>query len=117
MLLHAESLRLFGGAPGLRDRGLLEGAVARPQQRHAYVPEATVFELAAALGHGLVKSHAFVDGNKRTGLLGIQTFLFLNGYAFRPDVVDTVTTIEGVAAGRVSEQGLAAWIEAHSAPR
>ena len=49
-VLHAESLRLFGGAPGLRDEGLMEGALARPQQRHAYVPDGTLFELAASLG-------------------------------------------------------------------
>ena len=114
-VLHAESLRLFGGAPGLRDVGLLEGALARP--RLAYVPDASVFALAASLGHGLTKSHAFVDGNKRTGLLAVQTFLFLNGYRFAPDVVDTVTTMEGVAAGLVSEEAFAAWIEAASALR
>ena len=116
-VLHAESLRLFGGAAGLRDEGLMEGALARPQQRLAYVPEATLFELAASLGFGLVKAHAFVDGNKRTGLLAIQTFLFLNGYRFAPDPVDTVTTIEGVAAGAVSEAALAGWIEAAAAKR
>lgn len=111
-VLHAESLRRFGGAPGLRDEGLLEGALARPQQRLAYVPGTTVFELAAALGYGIVKAHAFVDGNKRTGLLAIQTFLFLNGYRFAPDPVETVTIIESVAAGVLSEGALAAWIEA-----
>lgn len=117
MVLHAESLRLFGGAPGLRDQGLLEGALARPQTRLGYVPDASVFELAASLGHGIAKAHAFVDGNKRTALLAMQTFLFLNGFRLRPDPVAVVTTVEGVAAGIVSEAELAGWLEASSSPR
>lgn len=117
LVLHAESLRLFGGAPGLRDQGLLEGALARPQTRLGYIPDASVFELAASLGHGVAKAHAFVDGNKRTALLAMQTFLFLNGYRLHPNPVDVVTTVEGVAAGRVSETELARWLEASASPR
>ena len=117
LALHAESLRLFGGAPGVRDRGLLEGALARPQQRHAYDAMATVFELAAALGYGVARTHAFVDGNKRAALLATQTFLFRNGHAFSPGIVETVTTMETVASDAMSEGAFAAWIEAACTPR
>ena len=94
LALHAESLRLFGGAAGVRDRGLLEGALARPQQCWACDPSATLFELAAALGYGVARTRAFGDGNKRAALLATQTFLFRNGFAFSPDRIETVTTIE-----------------------
>jgi death-on-curing protein len=63
--LHTEVIRDFGGFPGLRDRGLLESAVARPQQIAAYQDGASVARLAAALSYGLIKNHAFLDGNKR----------------------------------------------------
>ena len=116
-MLHAESLRLFGGSPGLRDEGLLESALGRPQHLHAYGDAPSVFDLAAAYGHGLAKNHAFVDGNKRVALLAIRAFLFRNGYAFQPDQVETVTTMEGLAAGTVDQEMLAAWIRDNASPR
>jgi len=69
-----------------------------------------VFERAASLGHGVAKAHAFVDGNMRTELLTMQTFLFLNGYRLHPDPVAVVTTMEGVASGEVFEAELARWL-------
>ena len=116
-MLHAESLRLFGGSQGLRDEGLLESALGRPQHLHAYGEAPSVFDLAAAYGHGLAKNHAFVDGNKRVALLAIRAFLFRNGYVFQPDQVDTVTTMEGVAAGTVDQEMLATWIRENVVPR
>ena len=116
-MLHADSLKRFGGAPGVRDEGLLESALGRPRHLRAYGEAVTLFDLAAAYGVGLIKNHAFVDGNKRAGALGIRAFLFRNGYRFAPDQAEMVTTIEGVAAGMVSEEELAAWLEASSTVR
>ena len=116
-MLHAESLRLFDGSPGLRDEGLLESALGRPQHLYVYGNAPSVFDLAAAYGHGLAKNHAFVDGNKRVALLAIRAFLFRNGYAFSPDQVDTVTTMESLAAGTVDQEMLAAWIRDNASPR
>lgn len=78
--LHEESLAMFGGASGLRDEGLLDSALARPLNTHAYRPESSLAELAASYAFGIAKNHAFVDGNKRTGHAALETMLFLNGH-------------------------------------
>lgn len=110
MAIHAESLRRFGGAPGLRDENLLESALARPINLWTYKDEATVFELAACLGYGLIRNHAFIDGNKRIGVLAVNAFLHLNGQRFDPDQADEVLTILGVAAGEIDEVAFARWL-------
>ena len=116
-MMHADTLKLFGGSPGVRDEGLLESALGRPRHLWAYSSAVTLFDLAAAYGFGIIKNHAFIDGNKRAGALGIRAFLFRNGYRFAPDQVEMVATIEGVAAGAVSEEELATWVEEYSTLR
>ncbi|QXD16793.1 type II toxin-antitoxin system death-on-curing family toxin [Rhodocaloribacter litoris] len=113
-MLHAETVRLFGGAPGVRDEGLLRSALARPRHRWTYGEAVSLFALAAAYASGIARNHPFVDGNKRTALLSIRAFLFRNGYRFLPDEAATVSMMEGLAAGRVKEDELASWIEASS---
>ena len=116
LAMHAETLHQFGGTAGLRDEGRLESALDRPRNRHAFA-DPSLFELAAAYGHGIVQNHPFVDGNKRTGLLAIRAFLFRNGYRLNPDEVEMVQIVERVAAGTTSEDELAHWIEQHSEPQ
>lgn len=116
-ILHAEAINLFGGSAGIRDEPLLESALARPQNLNAYDEDATLFDLAASYGFGLAKNHAFIDGNKRVALLAIRAFLFRNGFRFNPEEVETVTMMEGLAAGDVTEELLSDWIKANSAPR
>lgn len=113
LLLHEESLAVFGGARGVRDAGLLDSALARPQSLYAYRPESTVADLAASYGVGIAKNHAFVDGNKRACFLAIGVFLALNGYRLTVDQLDAIRTMLGVASGDVSEQHLATWIQAN----
>lgn len=113
LLLHEESLAEFGGGRGLRDAGLFDSALARPQNIQAYNSECTLAELAAAYGRGIAKNHAFVDGNKRAGFLAIGLFLFINGYRLVADQTEAITVMLGVASGDVDEAALAAWIEAH----
>lgn len=113
-MLHAQSLDLFGGLPGIRDTNLLDSALNRPRNKWEYGPTSSLFELAAAYGFGIAKNHAFNDGNKRTALLSIRAFLFRNGFVFAPEEVETVTMIEGLAAGSVDEKLLAEWIENNS---
>jgi death-on-curing protein len=117
LLLHEESLSDFGGARGLRDEGLLESALARPQNTHAYNPTATIAEIAAAYGSGIAKNHAFVDGNKRAAFLSIGLFLAINGYRLTASQVDAIETILAVAAGTVTEPELALWIAQNSKKR
>ena len=76
-------------------------------------PEADLAEIAAAYAFGIVKAHAFVDGNKRTGFVTALTFLRLNGYGFRPDPILGVRMMEGLATGEVDETVFAAWLAAH----
>lgn len=110
LALHAETLDRFGGTAGLRDEGRLESALDRPRNRYAFA-DPSIFELAAAYCHGIIRNHPFVDGNKRTGLLATRAFLFQNGYHLDPDEAETVQVAERVAAGEVSEGKLARWIE------
>jgi len=116
-ILHAEALNLFGGTPGLRDEGLLESAIARPRHVLSYRDDATLFELAASYGFGIARNHAFVDGNKRTALLAVRAFLFRNGYRFDPEEIETVSYMEGLADGSVTETMLAEWIARSSEQR
>src|SRR5690606_8550673 len=102
-VLHDEQLALFGGGSGLRDRGLLESVIAaRPQNKYGYEPNGGLPARAALLAYGVIRNHPFVDGNKRTGLLCIRAFLFLNEQDFEPSPNEEVAIIQGVAAGEVS---------------
>lgn len=110
--LHAEQLAEHGGAAGVRDRGLLESALTRPENLAAY-GEPNVFDLAAAYAFGIVKNHPFVDGNKRTGFQAAATFLLLNGRTLIASDRSVVETVLGLAAGEVSEEDFALWLGAN----
>jgi death-on-curing protein len=107
--VHDEQLREFGGPEGLRDRAMLESALARPINKHAY-GETDLAKLAAAYAFGIARNHPFVDGNKRTALLSIVTFLGLNDIDFIAGEAEAVVIIRDLAAGEVDEEGLARWI-------
>ncbi|MEI9930591.1 MAG: type II toxin-antitoxin system death-on-curing family toxin [Rhizomicrobium sp.] len=110
---HDEQLAEHGGATGIRDRGLFESALARPQNLAAYgKPDAGA--LAAAYCYGLAKNHAFVDGNKRISLVALESFLLLNGYALDADDGQCVLIILSVASGATGEKELAEWIRQHN---
>lgn len=110
---HARSLRDHGGADGLRDGGLLDSALARPQNLAAY-GEPDVFALAAALGRGIVRNHPFVDGNKRAAFLSVYVFLGLNGWSLEADEAEAAAIIVDLAAGAVPEADFARWLKATS---
>jgi len=107
--IHARQLRRFGGAPGLRDEGMLRSALERPINKWSY-EQAALPELAAAYAFGLAKNHAFVDGNKRIAFMAMMIFLRRNGIAFAPDAAQATTIILSLAAGEVSEESLTRWI-------
>jgi death-on-curing protein len=115
LLLHEESLAEFGGARGIRDEGLLDSALARPQNARAYDSKTTIAELAASYGYGISHNHAFVDGNKRAAFLSIGLFLALNGYRLTADQVDAIQVMLALANGDLREEGLAIWIKANIA--
>ncbi|QCI63533.1 type II toxin-antitoxin system death-on-curing family toxin [Phreatobacter stygius] len=107
--MHDRQLREFGGPPGLRDAGSLESALDRPRNKWTYeAPD--LAELAAAYAFGIARNHPFVDGNKRAALLALVVFLDLNGIVFDVPEAEFAAIILALAAGEVSEAGLARWI-------
>jgi death on curing protein len=113
LLLQGESLVLHGGAPGIRDEGLLDSALARPENLAAY-GSPDVFDCAAAYAFGLAKNHPFIDGNKRAGFLGAGMFLRLNGYRLTATQQDATLSMLALAASEVTEAQFAAWLRSHS---
>lgn len=107
--IHGEQLAIYGGASGLRDEGMLESALDRPKNKWAY-ERAELAELAAAYAYGIARNHPFVDGNKRTSLLALYTFLGVNGVDFEVPEAEAAAMILSLAAGEVSEESLTRWI-------
>lgn len=103
--------RLHGTTPGVRDHTLLESALARPQQRQAYDPQSTLFDLAAAYAFGISQYHPFHDGNKRMTLVALDVFLLENGYRLEASELEAYTTIMKLADGRLTETDLADWVQ------
>ena len=115
LIAHDEQLAEHGGASGIRDQGLFESALARPQNLAVYgEPDAAA--LAAAYAYGLAKNHAFVDGNKRTALITLEYFLDLNGFVLTADDAQCVLVILSIASGAFTEDTLADWIRKNMKP-
>jgi death-on-curing protein len=112
LAIHERLLADFGGAPGIRDSGLLDSALARPETLLAH-GRPTNFELAAAYAFGAVKNHPFVDGNKRTGFTIAIVFLERNGDSFTASEVDATIQTLALAAGELDESGYADWLKAN----
>jgi death-on-curing protein len=109
---HEEQLLEHGGAPGTRDEGLRESAAARPRHLSSY-GSPDLADLAAAYGFGIARNHPFIDGNKRTALVAIETFLLLNGAELSATDAECVLTVLALAAGDLDEAALADWIRRH----
>jgi death-on-curing protein len=108
-------LAAFGGAAGIRDAGLVESALARPENRFAYErPAVTLFDLAAAYAFGLAKNHRFVDGNTRIAFATAVVFLELNGYRFEAGEAESVLQTLALAAGELKEHEYAQWLRANA---
>jgi death on curing protein len=109
---HAEQLAEHGGGEGVRDIGLLESAMMRPQNLAEYgAPD--VSELAAAYAFDLARNHPFIDGNKRTAAVICETFLLLNGYSLDVTDAELVVAFLALAAGELPEDELALWFREH----
>jgi len=115
LLLHHLSIEKSGGSHGLRDTGLLDSAVHRPQATFAGVDlYPTLFDKAGALCHSLIKNHAFVDGNKRTSLLSAMTMLEINEYHFECTQEELVMFGLKIDNENISSEGISAWLKTHS---
>jgi death-on-curing protein len=117
LLLHNESIAEHGGLAGLRDEGLLDSALARPQNLKVYDPDADMAALAAAYGMGLARNHPFADGNKRAAFLSVGLFLALNGWRLVATPLEATQIMLGVASGELEEDAFAAWLRDHLSER
>ena len=110
--IHEMMLSQHGGAAGLRDNGLLQSALAKPQNRFAYGSR-SIPEMAASYAVGVL-NHPFIDGNKRTGFMLAATFLELNDWTFRATEESVVKATLSLAAGTMTEAEYAEWLENNS---
>lgn len=118
LAIHDRQLAEHGGSAGVRDEGLLESALARPQQLLAYGDPAPDFaDLAAALAHGLARNHPFVDGNKRTAAVACETFLELNSAALEAEDLELYPLYLALAEGKLSERDFAHWLRTRTRTR
>jgi death on curing protein len=106
---HDQQLEAHGGSAGVRDMGLFESALSRPQMLFKY-EGADVFELAAAYADGIANNHPFIEGNKRTALVAAALFLELNGYTLRAPEAEPVVMTVGLADKTIDRIGYAAWL-------
>ena len=113
LAVHERLLAEHGGSSGIRDEGLLESALGRPQNLFAH-GKPTVFDLASAYACGVIKNHPFLDGNKRTGFMAAYLFLGRNGYEFEGAEGDVVIKTLAVAAGEMNEHNYAEWLASNS---
>jgi death on curing protein len=111
--IHDDQIAAHGGSYGILNEGLLESALARPRNLHAY-EQADLFALAAAYGYGIAKNHAFIDGNKRTAFLVMFTFLKVNSWHLVVPEPEAVMVMQDVAAGTMNEKLLAKWLQRNS---
>ncbi len=116
LAIHDRLLAAHGGSPGLRDEGLLQSALARPLQYHAYAGKPDVIEMAMLYTAGIVRNHPFVDGNKRTGFVMGVLFLELNGFSFRASEEDATQAVFSLAGGTLDEAAYTAWLRANRKP-
>ena len=113
LAVHERLLAEHGGSTGIRDAGLLESALERPQNLFAY-EKADLFALAAAYAAGIIKNHPFVDGNKRTGFVAAVVFLDCNGYELQAGEADATLKTLALAANELTDQKYAAWLKENS---
>ncbi|MBI4051508.1 MAG: type II toxin-antitoxin system death-on-curing family toxin [Elusimicrobia bacterium] len=112
LYLHKRVLEISGGSPGVRDLGLLESAVYRPQASFGgsdLYPD--LFSKAAALGYSLIKNHPFVDGNKRTGFEAMRLMLRLNRWDIRAREEEKFRFVLDIACNKMDEHAMAQWLE------
>jgi death-on-curing protein len=116
LAIHTQQLAEHGGGEGIRDKGVLESALQRPVNKHAYGEE-DIFNLAGAYACGIARNHAFVDGNKRVAYVASRAFLLINGYRLTAPKNQRYETFIKLAAGEITEEQLAAWFRSNAVRR
>ena len=116
LAIHGRLLALDGGLSGVRDRGLLQSALARPQQLQSYGDNPDFAALAAAYTAGIIRNHPFFDGNKRTGFVVGVLFLEIKGHNFTASEEASAQAVLSLAADTLDESHFAAWLRANLKP-
>lgn len=115
LAVHQGQIAEHGGMDGVRDKGLLESALAKPRNLYHYNdPKPSIAEIAAAYAYGIAHNHAFIDGNKRTALVVCRLFLALNGVELKASAANKYQTFMKLAIGELTEEELVRWITSHS---
>lgn len=109
LAIHEEQLAEHGGAMGIRDEGLLDSALARPLNRAGY-GDPDLGELAGLYAVAIARNHPFVDGNKRTAYVALETFIYLNGGAFPVSDAEAVVTTLAMASGELTDEEFITWV-------
>ena len=112
-VIHDDQINEHGGSYGIRDKGLLDSALARPKNICAYEQNYSLSSLAASYGFGIAKNHPFIDGNKRTAFQVMFVFLKINGKTLQAPETEVVIIMENLANGTIDESELSEWIEEH----
>lgn len=118
LAIHADQIRRYGGAPGLRDLGLLRSAISMPETTFdGQYLHPTVIEMAAAYLFHIARNHPFVDGNKRTALMCAIVFLGLNGWSLLSDPDELFELVDGIARGDLDKAQAAVFFKRSSFQR
>jgi death-on-curing protein len=113
LAIHEIMLSQHGGLAGVRDEGLLESALSKPQNLFAF-SSPTLAQMAASYAAGIIQNHPFLDGNKRTGFMLAATFLELNGRTLAATEESVVERTLALASGRLPQAQYAEWLEENS---
>jgi len=113
LLIHEQLLADHGGASGIRDRALLNSALARPKQHFSYQEDKDLLSLGAIYTASIIQNHPFVDGNKRTGFVAGVLFLELNGHLFNASEEDATCAVLALASGTIKEKQYAEFLREH----
>ncbi|MFZ1081850.1 MAG: type II toxin-antitoxin system death-on-curing family toxin [Candidatus Kryptoniota bacterium] len=115
LIIHADLLQRYGGRPGLRDRSLLESALAQPRVTvGGKFAHKTIFDKAAAYGYHVCKNHPFIDGNKRVAFVLMDVFLQRNGWEIVAHEEEAFSMMIDLSSSRLSKAQLALWLMQHS---
>ncbi len=115
VFIHEDQVERYGGSHGIRDLGLLESAVLRPQTTFGGVDlYPTLFEKGAALVHSLLLNHPFVDANKRTSTVAVLAFFELNNYEIEVEQKELVRFAMNVENKKIGFEAIASWLKKHA---
>ena len=115
--IHQQQILAFGGSSGILNEGKLESSVFRAQNLANYDQDATLYDLAAAIGWGIANNHPFVDGNKRTAFVVMAVFLEINGMTVIASEVDVVNIMLAAASNQISQEQLSDWLSKSSSKK